>query len=357
MSYKVAVCGASGGIGQPLSMLIAQNPRIKELSVIDVKQAMVPAAGVAADLSHVTDLDFESACKVTGYAIDTAVPAKDQLEEALTGCDIVMIPAGIPRKPGMTRDDLFNVNTSIAKGLVEACRTFCPNAVLGMIVNPVNSVVPAMAAYYEAEGCDPMKVVGVTLLDIVRAKKFLTDSEAFSSAYLASIGGANVAATPAEASTKACSGVLVIGGHAGKTILPILGDALKSAGSALPEEEVTKLDARIQNAGTEVVEAKGGAGSATLSMAHAAAVFVRRVVAGLDGANSASAVCCSYVKSSVMDGLDFFASPVQFGPGGSVTVLPFNHDLLNDYEKKRLAEEVVPQLQGEIQKGKEWKSK
>ena len=54
-------------------MLIAQNPRIKELSVIDVKQAMVPAAGVAADLSHVTDLDFESACKVTGYAIDTAV--------------------------------------------------------------------------------------------------------------------------------------------------------------------------------------------------------------------------------------------------------------------------------------------
>jgi len=357
MSYKVAVCGGSGGIGQPLSMLIAQNPRVKALSVIDVNMAACPAAGVAADLSHLTDLDCEVACQVSGYAIDVKVPAKDQLQEALTGCDIVMIPAGIPRKPGMTRDDLFNINCGIAKGLVEACAEFCPNAVLGMIVNPVNSVVPAMAHLYESKGLDPLKVVGVTMLDVVRAKKFLTDSGHFSSEYLAAIGGANVAATPAEGSSKACSGVLVIGGHAGKTILPVLGDALKSAGSEMACDALECLDVRIQNAGTEVVEAKAGAGSATLSMATAGAMFVRRVVSGLDGADNASAVCCSYVKSSLMEGLDFFASPVKFGPGGSVSVLPFSTDILSETEKKRLTEDVVPQLQQEIEKGMEFAKK
>ena len=71
--YKVAVCGGSGGIGQPLCMLIAQNPRIKTLSVIDVSMAMTPAAGVAADLSHMTDLDFEASCNVKGYGIDPKV--------------------------------------------------------------------------------------------------------------------------------------------------------------------------------------------------------------------------------------------------------------------------------------------
>ena len=69
-----------------------------------------------------------------------------------------MIPAGVPRKPGMTRDDLLSVNMGIARGLVEACAEHCPNAVLGLIVNPVNSVVPAMCKLYEEKGLNPLKV-------------------------------------------------------------------------------------------------------------------------------------------------------------------------------------------------------
>merc|ERR1712007_168836 len=72
-----------------------------------------------------------------------------------------------------TRDDLFKVNADIAKGLVEACAKYCPNAILGMIVNPVNSVVPAMAELYKKKGLDPMKIVGITTLDVVRANKFV----------------------------------------------------------------------------------------------------------------------------------------------------------------------------------------
>merc|ERR1719214_332840 len=97
----------------------------------------------------------------------------DHCEAALTGCDLVLIPAGMPRKPGQTRDDLFKVNADIAKGLVEACAKFCPDAVLAMIVNPVNSIVPAMAELYKKKGLDPKKIVGVTTLDCVRANKFV----------------------------------------------------------------------------------------------------------------------------------------------------------------------------------------
>merc|ERR1719453_242998 len=103
-------------------------------------QAMVPPAGVACDLSHI-----EFPAQVSGVAMDTSKPPVDQLQEALTGADLVLVPAGMPRKPGMTRDDLFAINA----GIVEACAKYCPNAVLGLIVNPVNSVVPAMAELYK----------------------------------------------------------------------------------------------------------------------------------------------------------------------------------------------------------------
>lgn len=52
---------------------------------------------------------------------------EDQLGKALEGCDVVIIPAGVPRKPGMTRDDLFNINAGIVKGLCTAIAKYCPH--------------------------------------------------------------------------------------------------------------------------------------------------------------------------------------------------------------------------------------
>jgi malate dehydrogenase len=92
----------------------------------------------------------------------------------LTLADVVVIPAGVPRKPGMTRDDLFNTNASIVKTLVEGCAEHCPDAVLAIISNPVNSTVPIAAEVLKAKGVyNPKKVCGVTTLDVCRANTFL----------------------------------------------------------------------------------------------------------------------------------------------------------------------------------------
>jgi malate dehydrogenase len=88
---------AGGGIGQPLSLLLKMNKLVTELALYDI--AGTP--GVAADLGH---------CN-TPVTV-TAHTGAEELSTCLKGCDLVIIPAGIPRKPGMTRDDLFNTNAS-----------------------------------------------------------------------------------------------------------------------------------------------------------------------------------------------------------------------------------------------------
>lgn len=88
--------------------------------------------------------------------------------------DLVIIPAGVPRKPGMTRDDLFNINAGIVRTLCEGIAKCCPNAIVNVISNPVNSTVPIAAEVFKKAGtCDPKRLLGVTTLDVVRANTFV----------------------------------------------------------------------------------------------------------------------------------------------------------------------------------------
>lgn len=104
---------------------------------------------------------------MAGYAGDA------ELEKALKGCDLVIIPAGVPRKPGMTRDDLFNINAGIVKSLCIGIAKHCPKALVNIISNPVNSTVPIAAEVFKQAGTyDPKRLFGVTTLDVVRAKTF-----------------------------------------------------------------------------------------------------------------------------------------------------------------------------------------
>merc|ERR1719453_1442435 len=103
-----------------------------------------------------------------------------------------------------------------------------------------------MCELYKKKGLNPKKIVGVTTLDCVRANKFVAEK---------------MGVDPSEVE------VPVIGGHAGATIMPVFSQ--DPYGASIPPEEIPDLDKKVQDAGTEVVNAKNGKGSATLSMAYA----------------------------------------------------------------------------------------
>ncbi len=316
---KVAVLGAAGGIGQPLSMTLKNNlPAGSKLSLYDVAPF---TPGVAKDLSHIpTDVCID------GYT-------GDDLPKALEGADVVVIPAGVARKPGMTRDDLFNVNAGIVANLVQNCAKVCPKACICIITNPVNSTVPLAAEVLKAAGVyDPHRLFGVTVLDVLRSETFLGEELGVS---------------------KKQTVVPVIGGHSGNTILPLISQVAGS--EVISADRIKELTVRIQNAGTEVVEAKVGAGSATLSMAQAGARFALKVVAGLMGAPGVTEY--GYTEG---DGkyTPFFAQRLVFGKNGWEKT--FDVGTLSDYEKQCL-DELIPVLQGNIKKGvdfaKDWLAK
>merc|ERR1712187_46624 len=168
---------------------------------------------------------------------------------------------------------------------------------------------------------DPMKLVGVTTLDCVRANKFIADK---------------TGKHPNDIE------VPVIGGHAGVTIMPVFSQ--DPIAKEVDAAELEKLDKRTQDAGTEVVNAKGGKGSATPSMAYAGARFASSILSGLAGTPT---VECAYVKSDVTE-LPYFTSKVRFGKKGLERVLPIGK--LNEYEQNRL-DEAKAQLRTEIETG------
>ena len=176
--YKVAILGASGGIGRPLSLLMKLNPRVTELSLYDI----VRTAGIAVDLSH-----CNTPAKVSGFT------GPEMLDEALVGSDVVLIPAGSPIAPGKNkptpenkhmdfRDSLFNINAGIVMSLAEACAKACPKAMFLIMSNPVNSMVPIFAETMKKYGVyDPRKLFGVTALDTARANTFVAANQGMKS--------------------------------------------------------------------------------------------------------------------------------------------------------------------------------
>ena len=309
---KVVVLGAAGGIGQALGLLLkTQLPNGTELSLYDI--ALV-TPGVAADLSHIP-----TAVKVSGFAGEDPSPA-------LVSADIVLISAGVARKPGMDRSDLFKINAGIVKNLVTACADTCPNALIGIITNPVNTTVAIAADVLKKKGVyDPARLFGITTLDIIR-----------SSTFVAEVNGVN----PEDVS------VPVIGGHSGITILPLLSQS----GFDFDEASAASMTKRIQNAGTEVVEAKAGGGSATLSMGQAAAQFGLSLVRALNGEEGI--IECTYVEGSG-DRARFFAQPVLLGKNGVEKILGFGD--LSAFEEKTL-NAALETLRSDIKIGEEFVS-
>ena len=307
---KVVVLGAAGGIGQALGLLLKTDlPAGTELALYDIAPV---TPGVAADLSHIP-----TPVSVEGFSGEDPSPA-------LVNADVVLISAGMARKPGMDRSDLFNINAGIVENLVSSCADNCPKALIGIITNPVNTTVAIAAEVLKKKGVyDPLRLFGVTTLDVIR-----------SSTFVAEIYDRN----PKEIS------VPVIGGHSGITILPLLSQS----GFEFSDEDAAAMTKRIQNAGTEVVEAKAGGGSATLSMGQAAAKFGLSLVRALNGEKDV--IECTYVEGSG-ELARFFAQPVLLGKNGVEEIL--NYGSLSDFEQTKL-DDALETLRSDIKIGEEF---
>ncbi|MDB2671108.1 malate dehydrogenase [Candidatus Pseudothioglobus singularis] len=307
---KVVILGAAGGIGQALALLLkTELPSGTELSLYDIAPV---TPGVAADLSHIP-----TPVKVEGFSGEDPSPA-------LLNADIVLISAGVARKPGMDRSDLFNINAGIVKNLVSSCADNCPKALIGIITNPVNTTVAIAAEVLKNKGVyDPARLFGVTTLDVIRSSTFV--AEIFNK-------------DPRDVK------VPVIGGHSGITILPLLSQS----GFEFSDDDASAMTKRIQNAGTEVVEAKAGGGSATLSMGQAAAKFGLSLVRALNGEKDV--IECTYVEGSG-ELARFFAQPVLLGKNGVEKIL--NYGNLSGFEQTTL-DDALDTLRSDIQIGEEF---
>lgn len=321
---KAVVLGASGGIGQPLSLLLKASSLVDELSLYDV----VNTPGVTADLSHISSI-----AKITGY-----LPENDGLKQALTGADVVVIPAGIPRKPGMTRDDLFVINAGIVRDLVKGVAQHSPKAFVLIISNPVNSTVPIAAEILkQANVFDAQRLFGVTTLDVVRAETFVQE-----------ITGEK---DPAK------TVIPVIGGHSGETIVPLF--SLAKPKVEIPAAKLGPLIKRVQFGGDEVVQAKNGTGSATLSMAYAGFRFAEKLIKASKGEKGIIEPTFVYLpgvpggKEIVKEiGVEYFSVPIELGPSGAEKA---TNPLPNiDADEKQLLEACKTGLKGNIEKGVEF---
>lgn len=233
---------------------------------------------------------------------------------------------------GMSRQDLFKANAVILRDIAVKISEACPKAMVAIITNPVNSVIPVVSEVMKKLGTyDPNRIFGVATLDVVRAQTFIGDE---------------FKVNPSEVN------VPVIGGHSDTTIVPVLSQTYLNAMPRefinLPKEKFEKLTKRIQVAGTEIVTAKNGDGSATLSTAFASARFANALVKALTG--DPNVFEYSYVRSNVTV-VKYFMTRLKLGMNGIEKI--YGIPELNDFEKN-LLHEAIPILKKDIETGEKF---
>ncbi len=158
MNRKVTVVGGAGNVGATVARAIA----VKELAdVVIIDIAAEKAAGIA--------LDIYEACPIDGS--DTRLVGSADYESS-AGSDVVVITSGVPRKPGMSRDDLLNVNFGIMKAVTEQVVKYSPNCILVPVANPLDAMAQAM---FRLSKFPRERVIGMAgVLDSARMRTFIS---------------------------------------------------------------------------------------------------------------------------------------------------------------------------------------
>jgi malate dehydrogenase len=157
MNRKVTVVGGAGNVGSTVARCIADK-QLADVVIIDI--ADQKATGIA--------LDILESCPITG-SDSLVIGGSDYSQTA--NSDIVVITSGVPRKPGMSRDDLLNVNYGIMKAVTEQVVKYSPNCIIVPVANPLDAMCQAV---YRLSGFPRERVIGMAgVLDSARMRTFI----------------------------------------------------------------------------------------------------------------------------------------------------------------------------------------
>jgi len=289
---KVTVVGA-GNVGATVANVLAHKDVVNEVVLLDLKGNM--AKGKALDSWQQAPIDYYST-KLTGTDKYTAT----------RNSDIVVITAGVPRKPGMSRDDLITINAKIVVSVTKSILKYSKNPIIIVVSNPLDVMTYAA---YKASKLNPKKVIGMAgILDTARYRAFL--------------------ATALKVSPKDIQAVLM-GGH-GDTMVP-LPRYTTVAGIPVTEliekDKLNKIVERTKKGGGELVKLMGT--SAWYAPGAAAAQMVESIVRD----ENRIFPCAAYIKNAYGLKDMFLGVPVQLGKNGITRVLELK---LNKSEKAHL---------------------
>jgi len=281
---KIGLIGG-GQIGSILALLIAQK-ELGDVVILDRPELSDPMKGKA--------LDMMALRPHGGYDVNLS-GSGDYAD--LEGADVLVITAGLPRKPGMTRDDLLQTNLGIIGNVAEQVKKYCPNAFVIITTNPLDAMV---YAFYKLSGLPMERVIGMA---------GALDSGRFE-AFVAMETGLSVEDVSA----------LVLGGH-GPTMIPLVRTATVGGvplDALLSKEKIDAIAERTREAGTEVVKLLGN-GSAYNSPAASACEMVEAYLRDKKRVISSAAYCQGEYG---VDGY-FMGVPCVIGAGGMERVIEF----------------------------------
>lgn len=294
MRYKVGVVGA-GNVGGTTAQRIAER-NYADVVLLDIPQAEGLAKGKA--------LDIQESGPVLGY--DTKLSGGSS-HEMLDGCHLVVVTAGSPRKPGMSRDDLVQTNQGVMNEWGQAIKRYAPEAVVIVVTNPLDAMAQAM---YHATGFPRERVIGMAgVLDSARFRTFIAEE-------------LDVSVEDVTA--------FVLGGH-GDQMVP-LSRYSTVAGIPIPElmpaQQVHELEQRTANGGAEIVNLlKTGSAfyapsASVLAMVDSILLDLKRVLP-----------CAVYLQGEYGQHGLFLGVPVKLGSDGVEQIIQID---LTDGEKEAL---------------------
>ncbi|MBM3522939.1 MAG: malate dehydrogenase, partial [Alphaproteobacteria bacterium] len=308
---KIALVGA-GQIGGTLALL-AGLKELGDIVLLDIPDAEGVAKGKSLDIAEASPVEgFDAAYKGTSNYADIA------------GADVVIVTAGVPRKPGMSRDDLIGINTKVMQAVGTGIKANAPNAFVIVITNPLDAMVGVMK---DVTGFAASKVVGMAgVLDSARFRHFLAEE------FKVSVEDVTA---------------FVLGGH-GDTMVPLLRYSTV-AGIPVPDlikmgwstnERMDKIVQRTRDGGAEIVNLlKTGSAfyapaSSAIAMAESYLRDKRRLLP-----------CAAYLTGQYGVSGMYVGVPVIIGKGGVEKIV----EITLDTEEKKMFDHSVNAVKGLVE--------